>query len=143
VANATGQVTLEVPRDRAARVGIETDVETHPLEDANAALARLAAGEVSGTAARAHGAPGLTARAPCAARRAQWISGWRPALWARLAMSAIGAPSDPLTGRAVADADDGLRGLEHAGEVDRRGGEDHVGRDGVERRLELVDLLAP
>lgn len=34
----------------AARIGIEADVETHPLADANVALARLAAGQVSGTA---------------------------------------------------------------------------------------------
>ncbi len=43
----------------AARIGIETDVETHPLADANAALARLAAGRVSGTAVLvAGGRPG-------------------------------------------------------------------------------------
>jgi propanol-preferring alcohol dehydrogenase len=34
----------------AARVGITTDVETHPLADANVALGRLAAGRVAGTA---------------------------------------------------------------------------------------------
>ena len=34
----------------AARIRIATDVETHPLADANVALARLAAGEVAGTA---------------------------------------------------------------------------------------------
>ena len=34
----------------AARTGIETDIEVHPLADANLALARLAAGGVSGTA---------------------------------------------------------------------------------------------
>jgi propanol-preferring alcohol dehydrogenase len=33
----------------AARIGIDTDVETHPLADANLALARLAAGQASGT----------------------------------------------------------------------------------------------
>ncbi len=36
--------------DIAARIGINTDTETHPLADANLALARLAAGEISGTA---------------------------------------------------------------------------------------------
>ncbi|MEW6223139.1 MAG: zinc-dependent alcohol dehydrogenase family protein [Chloroflexota bacterium] len=34
----------------AARTGITTDVETHPLAAANTALARLAAGQVAGTA---------------------------------------------------------------------------------------------
>ncbi len=34
----------------AAQIGIETDIEAHPLADANLALARLAAGQVSGTA---------------------------------------------------------------------------------------------
>ena len=34
----------------AARIGLATDTETYPLADANVALARLAAGEVSGTA---------------------------------------------------------------------------------------------
>ncbi len=34
----------------AARIGIETDVETHPLAEANLALARLATGELAGTA---------------------------------------------------------------------------------------------
>jgi len=34
----------------AARIGLKTDIETHPLADANVALARLAAGQVSGTA---------------------------------------------------------------------------------------------
>jgi propanol-preferring alcohol dehydrogenase len=34
----------------AARIGLATDIETHPLADANLALARLAAGEVAGTA---------------------------------------------------------------------------------------------
>lgn len=34
----------------AAQIGIVTDIETHPLLEANTALARLAAGDVSGTA---------------------------------------------------------------------------------------------
>jgi propanol-preferring alcohol dehydrogenase len=34
----------------AARIGLQTDVERHPLAEANHALARLAAGEVAGTA---------------------------------------------------------------------------------------------
>jgi propanol-preferring alcohol dehydrogenase len=34
----------------AARIRIRTDVETHPLADANVALERLAAGRVAGTA---------------------------------------------------------------------------------------------
>ena len=34
----------------AADARIATDIETHPLADANVALARLAAGEVAGTA---------------------------------------------------------------------------------------------
>ncbi len=34
----------------AARIGLTTDVETYPLADANVALARLAAGQVAGTA---------------------------------------------------------------------------------------------
>ncbi len=34
----------------AASIGLTTDIETHPLADANVALARLAAGRVSGTA---------------------------------------------------------------------------------------------
>lgn len=36
--------------DLAARIGVTTDIETHPLADANTALARLAAGQVAGTA---------------------------------------------------------------------------------------------
>jgi propanol-preferring alcohol dehydrogenase len=38
-----------VTRDDA-RIGLATDIETHPLADANLALARLAAGQVAGTA---------------------------------------------------------------------------------------------
>jgi len=34
----------------AARIGVTTDIETHPLADANVALRRLEAGEVRGTA---------------------------------------------------------------------------------------------
>jgi propanol-preferring alcohol dehydrogenase len=46
VTRADAREFLEI----AARIGLETDTETHPLEDANLALARLAAGEVPGTA---------------------------------------------------------------------------------------------
>jgi alcohol dehydrogenase, propanol-preferring len=49
VANVTRADAREF-LDLAARVGIETDIETHPLGDANVALARLAAGQVAGTA---------------------------------------------------------------------------------------------
>jgi propanol-preferring alcohol dehydrogenase len=49
VANVTRQDAHEF-LGLAARIGITTDVETHPLADANLALARLAAGEVRGTA---------------------------------------------------------------------------------------------
>jgi propanol-preferring alcohol dehydrogenase len=49
VANVTRQDAREF-MELAARVGMTTDVETHPLADANTALARLAAGQVSGTA---------------------------------------------------------------------------------------------
>lgn len=49
VANVTRQDAREF-MELAAASGITTDVETHPLEDANVALARLAAGEVRGTA---------------------------------------------------------------------------------------------
>jgi propanol-preferring alcohol dehydrogenase len=49
VANVTRQDAAEFLA-LAARIGITTDVETHPLADANVALARLAAGEARGTA---------------------------------------------------------------------------------------------
>jgi len=49
VANVTRRDAREF-LEIAARIGLETDIETHPLEDANVALARLAAGEVRGTA---------------------------------------------------------------------------------------------
>jgi propanol-preferring alcohol dehydrogenase len=49
VANVTRQDAHEFLA-LAARIGITTDVETHPLAGANLALARLAAGEVRGTA---------------------------------------------------------------------------------------------
>jgi len=49
VANVTRQDAQEF-LSLAARIGITTDVEAHPLADANLALARLAAGEVRGTA---------------------------------------------------------------------------------------------
>ena len=49
VANVTRQDAAEF-LDLAARIPITTDVETHALADANVALARLAAGEVRGTA---------------------------------------------------------------------------------------------
>ena len=49
VANVTRQDAAEF-LELAARIRITTDVETHPLADANVALARLAAGEVRGTA---------------------------------------------------------------------------------------------
>lgn len=49
VANVTRQDAREF-LELAARLGITTDVETHPLADANVALARLAAGQVAGTA---------------------------------------------------------------------------------------------
>ena len=50
---SVANVTREDAREflaLAARTGITTDVETHPLADANTALARLAAGQVGGTA---------------------------------------------------------------------------------------------
>jgi propanol-preferring alcohol dehydrogenase len=49
VANVTRRDATEF-LELAASVGITTDIETHPLADANTALARLAAGEVAGTA---------------------------------------------------------------------------------------------
>ena len=49
VANVTRRDAAEF-LEIAARTGVATDIETHPLADANLALARLAAGEVSGTA---------------------------------------------------------------------------------------------
>ncbi len=49
VANVTRDDAREF-LDIAARIGIRTDTETHPLAEANLALARLAAGEVTGTA---------------------------------------------------------------------------------------------
>jgi propanol-preferring alcohol dehydrogenase len=49
VANVTRADAREF-LDLAARIGITTDIETHSLADANVALARLAAGQVAGTA---------------------------------------------------------------------------------------------
>ncbi len=49
VANVTRQDAREF-LELAARIGITTDIETHPLAEANVALARLAAGQVAGTA---------------------------------------------------------------------------------------------
>ncbi len=49
VANVTRQDAREYLA-LAARIALETDTETHPLADANLALARLAAGQVAGTA---------------------------------------------------------------------------------------------
>jgi propanol-preferring alcohol dehydrogenase len=49
VANVTRRDAVEY-LELAARVGISTDIEIHPLEDANTALARLASGDVAGTA---------------------------------------------------------------------------------------------
>jgi len=49
VANVTRQDAREYLA-LAARIGLTTDIETHPLADANLALARLAAGKISGTA---------------------------------------------------------------------------------------------
>ena len=47
VANVTRRDAREF-LELAARIAITTDVETHPLAEANQALARLAAGEVAG-----------------------------------------------------------------------------------------------
>lgn len=50
---SVANVTREDAREflaLAAEIGIVTDIETHPLLEANTALARLAAGDVSGTA---------------------------------------------------------------------------------------------
>lgn len=49
VANVTRRDAAEF-LELAARIGLTTDIETHPLADANVALARLDAGEVAGTA---------------------------------------------------------------------------------------------
>jgi propanol-preferring alcohol dehydrogenase len=49
VANFTRQDAREL-LDLAARIPIRTEYETHPLDDANLALRRLAAGEVRGAA---------------------------------------------------------------------------------------------
>ena len=49
VANVTRRDAVEFIA-LAARIGLATDIETHPLAEANTALARLAAGLVSGTA---------------------------------------------------------------------------------------------
>ena len=49
VANVTRRDAVEF-LEIAARIRLATDIETHPLADANTALARLAAGEVAGTA---------------------------------------------------------------------------------------------
>jgi alcohol dehydrogenase, propanol-preferring len=54
VANVTRQDAREYLA-LAARIGLTTDIETHPLADANVALARLAAGQVAGTAVLAIG----------------------------------------------------------------------------------------
>ena len=64
VANVTRRDAAEF-LELAARIGLTTDVETHPLADANVALARLAAGEVRGTAVLV---PGL---------QRPWVSGCR------------------------------------------------------------------
>jgi propanol-preferring alcohol dehydrogenase len=55
VANVTRRDAAEF-LELAARVGITTDIEVHPLADANLALARLAAGNVAGTAVLVVGA---------------------------------------------------------------------------------------
>ena len=50
---SVANVTREDAREflaLAARIGLVTDTETHPLEAANEALARLAAGQIAGTA---------------------------------------------------------------------------------------------
>ena len=49
VANVTRRDAAEF-LELAARIGLITDIETHPLPDANVALARLEAGEIAGTA---------------------------------------------------------------------------------------------
>ena len=49
VANVTRQDAREYLAV-AARIGLTTDIETHPLDEANVALERLAAGQVGGTA---------------------------------------------------------------------------------------------
>jgi propanol-preferring alcohol dehydrogenase len=56
VANVTRQDAHEF-LELAARIGLTTDIETHPLEDANVALARLAGGQVAGTAVLVVDAP--------------------------------------------------------------------------------------
>jgi len=81
VANVTRQDAREFLAI-AARIRIATDVETHPLADANAALARLASGRASGTAVLLAGVPQRPATAPPA----------------RSATAASGPSSDPLTG---------------------------------------------
>ncbi len=48
VANVTREDATEY-LELAARIGLATDIETHPLADANIALARLASGQVAGT----------------------------------------------------------------------------------------------
>lgn len=57
VANVTREDATEF-LELAARIGLETDVEAHPLADANVVLGRLAAGEVSGTAVLVVDLPG-------------------------------------------------------------------------------------
>jgi propanol-preferring alcohol dehydrogenase len=50
---SVANVTREDAREflaLAARIGVTTDVERHPLDEANTALARLAAGQLAGTA---------------------------------------------------------------------------------------------
>jgi len=49
VANVTRDDAREF-LELAARIGIATDVETYPLEDANRALVALSSGAVAGTA---------------------------------------------------------------------------------------------
>ncbi len=62
VANVTRQDASEFLA-LAARIGIVTDIETHPLEAANEALARVATGALSGTAVLTTGASPGTPRA--------------------------------------------------------------------------------
>ena len=62
VANVTRQDAREFLA-LAARIGIVTDIETHPLEAANEALARVATGALSGTAVLTTGASPGTPRA--------------------------------------------------------------------------------
>jgi propanol-preferring alcohol dehydrogenase len=75
VANVTREDAREF-LDLAARIGIQADVETHPMTSANTALTRLATGQVSGTAVLVmDGRPACRRGRPGVARRGDGSAG--------------------------------------------------------------------